>query len=119
MELRQILYQFKLRCDSRVEAKRLDNLAKFFRNSPDMKTSIPPVLIIFALICFALLPRAQAVSPAPRWRLSRRQHSRGTKFPVEPYERHLQYRSRNILASKLSLRIPPAASTQQPVLVAF
>ena len=30
-----------------------------------MKTSIPPVLITFALVCFALLPRAQAVSPPP------------------------------------------------------
>ena len=30
-----------------------------------MKTSIPPVLITFVLVCFALLPRAQAVSPAP------------------------------------------------------
>jgi uncharacterized coiled-coil protein SlyX len=30
-----------------------------------MKTSIPPILITFALVCFALLPRAQAVSPAP------------------------------------------------------
>ena len=30
-----------------------------------MKTSIPPVLIIFALVCFALSPTAQAVVPAP------------------------------------------------------
>jgi hypothetical protein len=32
----------------------LDKRARFFRNSPDMKTSIPPVLIPFALVCFAL-----------------------------------------------------------------
>ena len=30
-----------------------------------MKTSIPPVLITFALVCFALLPQAQAVNPPP------------------------------------------------------
>jgi hypothetical protein len=30
-----------------------------------MKTPIPPVLIILALICFALLPKAQAVVPPP------------------------------------------------------
>src|SRR5437899_304254 len=43
----------------------LDKLARFFRDLPDMKTSIPPVLITFALICFALSQRAQAVSPPP------------------------------------------------------
>ena len=31
----------------------------------DMKTSIPPVLITFALACVALLQNAQAVVPAP------------------------------------------------------
>jgi hypothetical protein len=31
----------------------------------NMKTRIPPVLFTFALICFALLPHAQAVVPAP------------------------------------------------------
>ena len=30
-----------------------------------MKTSIPPVLITFALVCFALVQNTQAVSPAP------------------------------------------------------
>jgi len=30
-----------------------------------MKTSIPPVLIIFALVCFALVQSTQAVSPPP------------------------------------------------------
>ena len=30
-----------------------------------MKTSIPSVLITFALVCFALLPKVQAVSPPP------------------------------------------------------
>jgi hypothetical protein len=43
----------------------LDKQARFFRNSPDMKTSTPPVLITFALVCFALVQNTQAVSPAP------------------------------------------------------
>jgi hypothetical protein len=30
-----------------------------------MKTSIPPVLITFALVCIAILPDAQAISPPP------------------------------------------------------
>src|SRR4029077_15767056 len=30
-----------------------------------MKPNIPPVLIIFALVCFGLVQNAQAVSPAP------------------------------------------------------
>jgi hypothetical protein len=42
-----------------------DNQARFFRNSPDMKTSIPPILITFSLVCFALVQNAQAVSPPP------------------------------------------------------
>src|SRR5260370_7456623 len=42
-----------------------DELARFFRSSPAMKTSIPPVLITFALVCFALSPAVQAVNPAP------------------------------------------------------
>src|SRR5260370_1836073 len=42
-----------------------DELARFFRSSPAMKTSIPPVLITFALLCFALSPAVQAVNPAP------------------------------------------------------
>src|SRR6266478_6560183 len=36
-----------------------------FPNSPDMKPNIPPVLIIFALVCFALVQNTQAVSPPP------------------------------------------------------
>jgi hypothetical protein len=43
----------------------LDKLAGFFRNSPDMKPSIPPVLITFALACFALVQNTRAVSPTP------------------------------------------------------
>jgi hypothetical protein len=43
----------------------LDRLATFFRNSPEMKTHIPPVLITFALACFALVQNTQAVNPAP------------------------------------------------------
>jgi len=38
---------------------------EIFRNSPDMKPNIPPVLIIFALVCFALVQNTQAVSPPP------------------------------------------------------
>jgi hypothetical protein len=43
----------------------LDKPARFFQNSPDMKTCIPSVLFAFALVCFALVQNAQAVSPAP------------------------------------------------------
>jgi len=43
----------------------LDKLARFFRNSPDMKTRIRPVLITFALVCFGFFPRAHAVVPPP------------------------------------------------------
>jgi uncharacterized coiled-coil protein SlyX len=48
-----------------LAANSLDKLARFFLNSPDMKTSIPPVLITLALVCFALSPAVQAVNPAP------------------------------------------------------
>jgi hypothetical protein len=43
----------------------LDKPARFFRNSPDMKTRIPPALLMFALVCFALVQNTQAVSPPP------------------------------------------------------
>jgi len=43
----------------------LDKLASFLRSSPDMKTSIPPALITFALVWVALVQNAQAVVPAP------------------------------------------------------
>jgi hypothetical protein len=43
----------------------LDKLARFFRNSPDMKIRIPPILLMFALVCFALVQNTQAVSPPP------------------------------------------------------
>src|SRR5436309_8450744 len=43
----------------------LDKLARFFRNSPDMKPNIPPVLITFAVLCFALVQNTQAVNPPP------------------------------------------------------
>ena len=46
-------------------ANSLDKLARFFRNSPGMKTSISSVLIAFLLACFALSLRAQAVVPPP------------------------------------------------------
>jgi hypothetical protein len=43
----------------------LDKLARCFRNFPEMKTSILPVLITFALVCFALVQNTQAISPRP------------------------------------------------------
>src|SRR5205823_13339900 len=43
----------------------LDDLARCFRDLPDMTTSIPPVLITLALVCFALSQGAQSVSPPP------------------------------------------------------
>ena len=43
----------------------LDKLGSVFRNYPDMKPRIPSVLITFALVCFALSPKVQAVVPAP------------------------------------------------------
>jgi hypothetical protein len=36
-----------------------------FRNSLDMKTRIPTILITIALVCFALVQNTRAVSPAP------------------------------------------------------
>ena len=48
-----------------VAADHLDKLARFIPNSSDMKASIPPVLITFALVCFALVQNTQAVSPPP------------------------------------------------------
>ena len=50
-----------------------------------MKTSIPPVLIAFSLPCFALSPRAQAVSPAAGRRLFRRQHGGGARRSFAPH----------------------------------
>jgi trimeric autotransporter adhesin len=38
---------------------------EILRNFRDMKPSIPPVLITFALFCFALVQNTQAVLPAP------------------------------------------------------
>jgi hypothetical protein len=43
----------------------LDNVVRFLPNSPDMKTSIPSVLITFALICFLLVQNMPAVIPSP------------------------------------------------------
>ena len=48
-----------------LAANCLDKVQRVFQNSPDMKTSIPSVLITFALVCFGLFPRAQAVVPPP------------------------------------------------------
>ena len=38
---------------------------EIFPKLPDMKTSIPLVLVTFALVCFALVQNVQAVVPAP------------------------------------------------------
>ena len=65
MGLRQILYPFTLSCDSRLEANCLDKLGRSFQNSPDMKTSIPSILITFALVWLAIVQNAQAVNPPP------------------------------------------------------
>jgi hypothetical protein len=48
-----------------LAANRLDKLPGFFRHSPHMKTNIPAVLITLTLLCLGLLPKSQAVSPAP------------------------------------------------------
>ena len=48
-----------------IAANCLDKLAIFFRNSSDMKATIPPVLVALSLACFAFSPGAQAVSPPP------------------------------------------------------
>src|SRR6476659_8986720 len=56
-----------LNCNRRfaLVANCLDKPARVFRDSSDMKTRIPPVLITFALVCFGLFQNAQAVVPAP------------------------------------------------------
>jgi hypothetical protein len=43
----------------------LDKLARFFGNFPPMKITIPQFLIALLIVCFGLLPKAQAVIPAP------------------------------------------------------
>jgi hypothetical protein len=48
-----------------LAANSLDKLARFSRNSLDMKTSIPAALITLALACFALLTKAHGVLPPP------------------------------------------------------
>ena len=48
-----------------IAANCLDKLAIFFRNSSDMKATIPPVLVALSLACFAFSPGAQAVNPPP------------------------------------------------------
>ncbi len=55
----QIFWQHSL------AANCLDKLQRFSRNSPDMKTGIPPVLMTFALVCLALAQNTQAVNPPP------------------------------------------------------
>jgi uncharacterized coiled-coil protein SlyX len=48
-----------------LAANCLDKLVSFSRRSMDMKTSIPPVLITIALVCFGLLPKGHGVLPPP------------------------------------------------------
>jgi Chaperone of endosialidase len=48
-----------------VELELLRQAGEIFRNSPDMKTRIPPVVITIAFACFALIQNTQAVSPPP------------------------------------------------------
>jgi hypothetical protein len=48
-----------------LAANGLDKLARFVRNSRDMETRMSPVLIAFALVCFALVQNTQAVNPPP------------------------------------------------------
>jgi hypothetical protein len=48
-----------------LPANSLDRLARFLRNSPDMKTTTRPFVITFALVCFALVQNARAVLPPP------------------------------------------------------
>jgi trimeric autotransporter adhesin len=43
----------------------LEKLARFFGNFPPMKITIPQFLIALLIVCFGLLPKAQAVIPAP------------------------------------------------------
>jgi Chaperone of endosialidase len=50
---------------SALAANCLDKLARFFQAFRIMKTTIPPVLITFSLVCFALVQNTRAVSPAP------------------------------------------------------
>ena len=94
-------------CDSRLRPNSLDKLARICRNSPDMKTRIPPILITFALVCFALLPIAQAVVPAPDGGYPGATRQKGkTRFLVSPPANSILR-----LAGFRSLAIPPAAST--------
>ena len=62
---------------------RLDKLARFFRNSPDMKPSIPLVLVIFALVLLCARSKHAGGKSATGRRLSRRQHGRRTGCAFE------------------------------------
>src|SRR5260370_5531716 len=48
-----------------LAANCLDKLVRCFQAFRIMKTRVPPVLITFALICFALVQNTQAVVPPP------------------------------------------------------
>ena len=65
---------------------------EIFPNFPDMKTRIPPVLIIFALVCFALV-QTQAVSPPPDGAYSGADTAEGGSGTLfSSYHRHQQHR---------------------------
>jgi hypothetical protein len=66
---------------------------------------------IFTCLLYGRPKRAGGKSAARR-RLSWRQHCGRAEFPFEPYERHLQYRSRNILASKPCFSTSAATTTR-------
>ncbi len=55
----------ELESATRARGKLLRQAGEIFPNSPDMKTRIPLVLIIFALVCFGLVQNTQAVDPPP------------------------------------------------------
>ena len=57
-----------------------------------LKTTIPPLLITLALLCFGLLPQAQAVVPPPDGAIPGSTQRKG-KAPFSPHQRHWEYGS--------------------------
>src|SRR6267378_1642999 len=71
-----------------------------------MKPSIPPVLIIFALLCFALVQNTQAVSPPPDGGYPGATRRKGkTHFKAPPLAATMPR-----LVTSRSLPTPPAVS---------
>ena len=56
------------------------------------------ILIPFVLMCVALLPGAQAVSPAPDGGYPKRQHGRGAECALKPYHWHIQHGNWSVFA---------------------